>query len=660
MAEETGPTSIADRIAALKLNQVGRQAQSPPPSYEQATATTNGATRRPPPALPNRRTESTQALVTTGGIGNQPAASPAKVSVGKPAPALPPRRPTSNTNGTPALPPRRPSESPSLPARTPSAQLSRKDSRESIASTVSNYSIASNKTGISSRTTSSGQTYTIRAPSFDPSTLPPLPPKRTNDQAPDKTPRVSLSKTVSTPSLPQRPALPQRHSTLEPPPEPARRTEPPPPRKSALLQGFGPGNDKPPIVPSTRPGRENAPPPALGRPSFEPQDSVPPPVPAASRPDLSQLKLSKPKAASSSALATSTPQAGSCLRCRDFSGPDNHAARFPRESIPTQEPAWLAHQLTSPFTSDTDKARAIFAWLHYNIRYNTVAFFNNAVKPSTPNSTISTGLAVCEGYAALFTALAVMSGLESRVIGGHGKGYGYAPVAPGQAVPPFEAGHAWNVVRIDDGEWKLIDPCWGAGHLNCADNTYKQSFTPSQFTMSNEDFGETHFPEDRQSFYRTIMPNPSWEDYLLGADRGGETVQTFGGFTWEEGIAAKSISPRPKRISLAAERQKGFSRFSFTKVCAHWDNERQGKGKPYCYILCRDGQQAVPFQSNGYAWWIDIPADELGQPGQEIKIGAVNKFNGGDGRGVTNEEFLARRGRVAMGWGFMCLWTLAA
>jgi protein disulfide-isomerase-like protein len=144
--------------------------------------------------------------------------------------------------------------------------------------------------------------------------------------------------------------------------------------------------------------------------------SSPPPVPLSSRPNLAELEKMKPKASPSPA------QTGVCLKCRDFSGPDNHAARFPRESIPSTDTNWLAHQLCDPFPSATDKARAIFTWLHHNVAYDTVAFFNNNVQRSTPNSTLTSGLAVCEGYAALFTALATAVGLQSVVVGGHGKG----------------------------------------------------------------------------------------------------------------------------------------------------------------------------------------------------------------------------------------------
>jgi transglutaminase/protease-like cytokinesis protein 3 len=152
------------------------------------------------------------------------------------------------------------------------------------------------------------------------------------------------------------------------------------------------------------------------RTSVSTNGSSPPPVPVSSRPNLAELQKSKPKPGVNGAPT------GVCLKCRDFSGPDSHAARFPRQSIPSQDINWLAHQLCDPFPSATDKARVIFTWLHHNIEYNTVAFYSGNIKPSTPNSTLSSGLAVCEGYAALFTSLATAIGLESVVVGGHGKG----------------------------------------------------------------------------------------------------------------------------------------------------------------------------------------------------------------------------------------------
>ena len=248
-----------------------------------------------------------------------------------------------------------------------------------------------------------GTKFRVRAPDYDPATLPPLPEKR-KGQNEDERPHP-LRPTISAPNVTTRSDSSQQHS---------------------LTNGFRrPALPNRPILPS-RPGTLNLDGAANGVANGTVQDRTkrsaldfalnsPPPIPLSSRPNLNALQASKPRPSVGEA-------SDSCLQCRDFSGPDNHAARFPRESIPSTDINWLAQQLTAPFTSDTDKARAIFTWEHHNIRYDVDAFFGNRLQPSTPSSTIKMGLAVCEGYAGLFTALAAAAGLESVVICGHGKG----------------------------------------------------------------------------------------------------------------------------------------------------------------------------------------------------------------------------------------------
>jgi Transglutaminase-like superfamily len=300
--------------------------------------------------------------------------------------------------------------------------------------------------------------------------------------------------------------------------------------------------------------------------------------------------------------------------------------------------------------------------LHHNIDYDTEAFFAHKVQPSTPASTLRSGLAVCEGYAALFTALATPAGLESVVIGGHGKGYGHTPLRPGAPIPPYSAGHAWNAVRIDNGEWKLIDCCWGAGNVQGAGMPYERNFKPQFFTMDNDEFGASHFPEDRARFHRLDgRPGVSWEEYML--DDVGERVLVYGPATPEHGIGERTFQPALKHIGVHDPAGGPVVRFQFAAVCPHWDNERHGRGKPYVMVLHvegRDGREPdnVPFQTDGRVWWLDVQRVELGAPGQKVTAFAVTSFDGRDGRAVGIEEFKRRKGRVAMGFGGVAMWEL--
>lgn len=354
----------------------------------------------------------------------------------------------------------------------------------------------------------------------------------------------------------------------------------------------------------------------------------------------------------------------SCLLCRDFSFPDTHAAKFPRETVPSLD--WLALQLTAPFdASATDKARAIFTWLHHNIAYDVDAFFNDRVKGSTPASTLSTGLAVCEGYAGLFTALALKAGLESVTISGHGKGFGFSHPQPGEQIPGEFSTHAWNAVRIDGGEWKLIDACWGAGYVQGKGQPYVKKFNPIFFMMSNEVFGWRHFPTDKSLFFRNDGAQMDWRTYYLGPNNGkGESVKTFN-VLGEEGIDESSLQPSQLKIPIYNNHPSSGTviRFQFNLLCPHFTPHIHGPGRPYVYILSIHGMDGrkddyVALDTDGKVWWADVEARMLGARGQSVMLYVVNSVQGGSGRGLSVREYREIKGKKAMGFGGVAKWEL--
>lgn len=387
--------------------------------------------------------------------------------------------------------------------------------------------------------------------------------------------------------------------------------------------------------------------------SDAPQNSAPS-VNMSSKPSLAQVK------AIQSRPAAPLPDTGGCLVCRDFSGPDQVASEYPRESLPPgDQVAYLADVLCRPFRSPTDKARAIYRWLAYNVAYDTDAFFGNNVKHVDPRDTVRTGLAVCGGYAGLYVEIARKAGLECEMVTGHGKGFGYKPLQPGERVPPPKLdGHAWNAVRIDGREWKLLDACWGAGNVTQATQTFNKVFKPSYFTRSNDEFGLKHFPKDNRFFFREDGTTPTWEDYFIGPV-GEQPLQLYGSVEGY-GLSETSFSPPQKRIAVDSDETV---RFQFSKICEHWDHERHGDGKPYCMILSVNGRggekrEFIPFDHDDYWWWLDIPARDLGVPEQNIDVMAVTTINNSDARGVTKSEYLEKKGTCAMGFGGVCRWDL--
>lgn len=359
-----------------------------------------------------------------------------------------------------------------------------------------------------------------------------------------------------------------------------------------------------------------------------------------------------------------------CLLCRDFSAEDTHASHFPRQSVSSLEQ--LAHDLTSPFESLTSKARVLFAWCHYNITYNVEAFFSGNLKPSTPASTLSTGLAVCEGYAGLFSNLALHAGLECVTISGHGKGYGIEPLKPGQAVPAFKSNHAWNAVKIDDvdGGWKLIDSCWGAGHID-GQQQWVAKLAGIQFTANNEEFGLRHYPADQSQFY-LLDPAaggpprpPSYEEYFSTSIeelmKGSEAAKN--GFQ-----KASCFSPRDGRIDLTiASAQAPKMRFEIHKICRHWDKIwLQGRQRPFlmCYGNDKD-MKWLPFVpiSGGPSWFVVLDIDDVRR---RCKVGdmlwclVADKFDGKDAAGLSATQFAEGVGRVSLSTGSIAAWKITS
>lgn len=654
--EEPQFNTLAERIAALNRQKnfsttdaPKKRAPPPPPPQAASTPAQPPPTRAAAPPLPSRR-PTAKANVGAG----SGATSPASVAVQ--SPPLPSRnsyfqqqqqqQQQPSPAPSPALPPRRPTLQPDVRRNSTSSDIS-------YISTVSNLSIGGrNNSSSASFVSTDGQPTRKLPPAYNPATLPPLPPSRRESEAKEaaaanqnavKSKYSPSARAVEPPPMPsQPPRLPSRPARspgltpAETKPSTPRRL---PPAPSAYVK-------PPPVLPSRPKSHENGAPPPLPSSNRDTRDA-PPPVPVASRPSVSQIE---------DAVAKAT---ANCLLCRDFSGPDAVGAQFPRHGVPRQDPTgFLARALCDPFPSHTDKARAIFTWAHHNIVYDYEMFSSGNISHVSPEDVIFTGKAVCGGYAGCFEAIAKRAGLECIMVTGHGKGAGYTPLKKGERCPPKKPdGHAWNAVRIDGGEWKLLDACWGAGHLDRSTNTYKQKFSPIEFCASNEVFGRRHFPRDPNHFFRADGKIPTWEEYFTGG-LPDEPVKTFGNL-YDDGCAKSSLAPAERNLAVYSGQ---VVRFQFSNICEHWAKIHRGEPrKPFLLTIHGlDGRQesTIPFETDGYWWWLDVNARDLGAPGQKVSLLVLETFDGRDAAGVTAAQFTQGRGRVGMSWSSRAEWAL--
>ncbi|KAG6011328.1 hypothetical protein E4U54_008139 [Claviceps lovelessii] len=724
MADSGEPqfSTLAERIAALN-----KQKNFNSLSNNATNAAEQSSRRPPPPAPPVRPANSQSGQTVPAPInGSSHHAIPLRPARTNAPPPLP-RRDTSTSitsNGTSSTmnktaPPPLPERTPSLPAQTPPA-LPRRTSaqsttylsarRNSASSEISQHSTVSTLSLGRATPSPSSASYkpTGSAPrkmapaTFDPASLPALPPSkrdletrakdaaaqdavtreargneiRARQAAKLQEPQTATNGPSSPapasrpnlpPRLPSRPARsPNTASSAAAAPTAAHVDEEVKPAVRRLprgtIKGFAPGRDmNPPALPTQQGAQRFPSPPAISAP-----EDTPPLIPLSSRPSAAEVEaISTQSAAQQSNGVIGDAATGRCWVCRDWSGPDTVAAQLPRQSLPRNDPVGhLARRLCDPFPSYDDKARAIFTWCHHNISYDTVSFFNNNVRHHSVEDTIFSGMAVCQGYAEVYKAVATRAGLECLVVAGHGKGFGHTALKRGERPPPARPdGHAWNAVRVDGGVWKLVDACWGAGHICSATNLFKQEFSPRQFTLSNEVFGRRHFPQDPNHQFRADGRPISWEEYYAGG-LDGEPFQWFGTGD-REGLSEDSVEPKNKDISVHSGR---IVRFQFSMVCEHWTSGRVASGdlgKAALFLLSihgRDGAKddLIPMETNGYWHWADVHAGDLGSPGQSVEILILETMEDRDGRGVTAKEFLSKKGRVGMSWSYIAKWDLVS
>ena len=139
------------------------------------------------------------------------------------------------------------------------------------------------------------------------------------------------------------------------------------------------------------------------------------------------------------------------------------------------------------------KVQAIYNWITKNVRYDYAHLNDSTYKLQyTAYAAAINKTAVCQGYANLFYRLANDAGIDCRIITGTADG-GNGVWGP----------HAWNIVKMDDGNYYCLDATWDEGRSrysyflkgtaafnkdHLVDTGEKATYFWSQYPVSNTDF----------------------------------------------------------------------------------------------------------------------------------------------------------------------------
>ncbi|PLX12768.1 MAG: hypothetical protein C0598_05480, partial [Marinilabiliales bacterium] len=171
----------------------------------------------------------------------------------------------------------------------------------------------------------------------------------------------------------------------------------------------------------------------------------------------------------------------------------------------------LAKQIDQDFSNEEDKTRAVYSWIANNVEYDfkLAKTKNKRIRISyeseeerkqkeydimyeDANSTLKRRKAVCEGYSSLFKILCDLNDIECVKVQGFSK---LSPRYIGKI--PKVPDHTWNAVKIN-GEWKLVDVTWGAGHKDDQSGKFVKQFTDIFFFTDPDDFVLNHYPLDKK------------------------------------------------------------------------------------------------------------------------------------------------------------------
>lgn len=210
---------------------------------------------------------------------------------------------------------------------------------------------------------------------------------------------------------------------------------------------------------------------------------------------------------------------------QDYARVDNIISAYPASFKAVDA---LAEKINTDFTSDEDKARAIFTWIATNVRYDMDAY-NSRQAPAgfmyrTPEEkeaklakmrddlalkTLRSKKGVCEGYSTLYERLADKTGLEAVIVPGTSKSH---PTHIGKQ--PGASDHAWNAVKIN-GRWQLIDVTWGAGTVTGEKPVFQFRFNDSYFLTDPKDFVLNHYPDDEKWLLSKELTKENFADTPL-------------------------------------------------------------------------------------------------------------------------------------------------
>jgi hypothetical protein len=176
---------------------------------------------------------------------------------------------------------------------------------------------------------------------------------------------------------------------------------------------------------------------------------------------------------------------------RDFKDIDEYVKKLgPLDSM---NMGTISNLVTKNYTDKTDKVRAIYDWVAYNISYDFKAARNGAADKNSSTEVLLYRKATGAGYANLFQDMCSSAGIRCLTADGFVK---FSAAQINEKKP--EINHSWAVVQLGQSPeaWYYADPCWGSGYTDAEFKSFTKSFNPDYFFADLTIFNWQHYPDN--------------------------------------------------------------------------------------------------------------------------------------------------------------------
>ncbi len=189
-------------------------------------------------------------------------------------------------------------------------------------------------------------------------------------------------------------------------------------------------------------------------------------------------------------------------------------------SLDTLNAGTISYVVTKKFPENTDKLRAIFDWIAYNISFDCKAARNNGNEKTTSEDVLKTRKTTSTGYSTLFQDMCSVAKIRCLTVDGYAK---YSTEDINEVPDHFN--HSWVVVQLGESpeSWYYVDPTWGSGYTDEKMTVFTHEYNDAYFFSSKQLFNYQHYPDNKawligpgtrslkEFFSMPIVRHKAWE-----------------------------------------------------------------------------------------------------------------------------------------------------